>query len=162
MPRINLDPATKKNIVSFASFFGMIFAMTVILVVFTLLSRNSWKNGLAFEMQRVLDSYPAAQYTVGANMRLDSSLSSSAAVYKLIKKDDRKSEKYYGIIIRIPSILGPLPAVFIYNENLGASFAGYAVDNGKASDTAEIHISSSVIKYWEDKLPDIIAKAKAN
>lgn len=158
---IKLDTKSKKIIKNFLVFFGMVFGMIVVLIVFAFIARNSWRAGLAVEVQKVLDSYPHGQYTVGMNLPVNSTLSTSAAVYKLIKKDDRKNERYYGVIVRIPSMLGPLPAVFIYSENNGVFFAGYAVDNGKASATVGKRISSGILKYWEDMIPKIIASADA-
>lgn len=161
MHKFNIKAETKKNLIVFSTFFGIIIAFTVLLVIFTLIARNSWKNGLAIEMQRVLDSYPEATYTVSRNLQLDSALSSNVAVYSLLKKDERKNQMYYGIIVRIPSLLGPLPAVFIYNENSGVSFVGYAIDNGKAEVIVEKQISSTIMNYWEDMIPKIIKKTSS-
>lgn len=158
---VNLDTKSKKIIKNFLVFFGMVFGMIVVLIIFSLSARNSWRAGLAVEVQNVLDSYPYGQYTVGTNLPVNSTLSTSSAVYKLIKKDDRKNEKYYGVIVRIPSMLGPLPAVFIYSENNGVFFAGYAVDNGKASATVGKRISSGILKYWENMVPKIVANTGA-
>lgn len=158
MRKFRIDSETKRILKKFGIFFGMIFGMCLILVVFSLLARNSWKNGLALEVQKVLDSYPDAHYTVANFMELDSGLSTSCAVYSLLKKDDNKKRAYYGVIVRIPSILGPLPAVFIYSKEEGVVFAGYAVDNGKASDTVSKDISNNIMKYWEKTIPEIISK----
>lgn len=162
MRKIRLDSETKKILKNFSIFFGMIFGMTAILVTFTLLSRSSWRNGLALEMQHVLDSYPETHYTVSKNLRIDSTFSTSAAVYSLLKRDERRNEKHYGVIVRIPSVLGPLPAVFVYEEKSGVFFAGYAIDNGKAGETVSVEIASNVMKYWEDMIPRIIAKTESN
>lgn len=158
MRKLNINAETKKNLSIFSIFFGIIFGMTFILILMTFASRNSWKNGLAFEVQHVLDSYQGGTYTVTKNLQLNSTFSTSAAVYQLMKKDERKKQKHYGVIVRIPSILGPLPGVFVYSEDVGVSFAGYALDNGNASVTVERQISRTVLNYWEDMIPKIVAK----
>ena len=163
--KINIDEKTKKVLQMFSIFFGIIIGMTVILVTMTLLSRTSWKNGLAIEMQTVLDKYEESQYTVGKNLPVNSNLSTSSAVYSLLKKNAKSSEKYYGIIVRMPSILGPVPAVFIYTEKNKISevkFAGYALDNGKAVDTIKLQSTSNIMNYWEKMIPQIIAKTEVN
>ena len=160
--KIKISPEKKKNLISFSIFFGIIFGLTAILVTFTLISRNSWKTGLAHEIQMVLDSKQELQYTVGKNLQLESTLSTSTAVYSLIKNDNEKGGKYYGIIVRVPSILGPLPAVFVYSESNGVTFIGYAIDNGKASDTVDVKLECNVMKYWENMIPKIIAKTVNN
>ena len=162
MPRIRLDEEKKRILKDFSVFFGMIFGMALILAVLTLMSRNSWRNGLAIEVQHVLDSYQGEQYTVLRNLRLDSSLSTSAAVYSLLKKDGGQNERYYGVIVRIPSILGPLPAVFVYKERDGVFFAGYAVDNGRAEGAVSMRGSRNIIRYWEGMIPQIVAKTESN
>lgn len=160
MRKFYFSPEFKKYFIVFSIFLGIIFGMTVLLTTVTLLSRNSWKAGLAKEVQYVLDTYSESQYTVSQNVPVKSMISTSAAVYTLLKKDDRQKQKYYGILVRIPSILGPLPAVFIYNEKEGVTFAGYAIDNGKASSTVNLQVSSTVIKYWEEMIPKIISKSE--
>ncbi|MBQ9908872.1 MAG: hypothetical protein IJM48_03640 [Treponema sp.] len=162
MRKIRISARSKRILRLFLIFFGMIFGMCMILVAFTALSRNSWKSGLALEVQHVLDSYQEGHFTVGKYVELESALSTSTAVYTLFKKDDHKNQKYYGIIARIPSILGPVPAVFIYTESGGVKFAGYAVDNGRASDTVSKQISSNMMNYWENMIPRIMAKTKSN
>ena len=158
MRKIFIDEEKKKIFQKFAVIFGMIFGMTVLLVVFTLISRNSWKASLALEVQNVLDTYSDSQFTVSNSLQLNSSFSTSAAVYSLLKKDERVAGKYYGVIVRVPSIVGPLPAVFIYREGGSVSFVGYAIDNGKASETVKLQLSTNVLRYWEDMIPKIVAK----
>ncbi|MBR1535981.1 MAG: hypothetical protein IJ630_03480 [Treponema sp.] len=161
--KINIEEKTKRSLKIFSIFFGMIFGMTAILVTLTLASRSSWKLGLAFEMQQVLERYDEGTYTVGKNIPLSSNISTSAAVYSLLKKDMKANERHFGVIVRIPSILGPVPAVFIYSEKNKKSdikFAGYALDNGKATSMIKIQSSSNVMKYWEDMIPKIISKTE--
>lgn len=162
MLKINIASETKKNLKTFSIFFGIIIGMTIILITATLLSRNSWRSGLGLEMQKVLDSYSHGKYTVGKYVPIESNLSASTAVYTLVKKDGNKSLKHYGVIARIPSMLGPLPAVFIYNERDNVIFVGYAVDNGKAQPTVEMAVSNNIIKYWEELIPKIILKLQVN
>lgn len=160
MRKFRLDRESKRILKNFSIFFGFIFGMCMILVLFTVLAHSSWKTGLAQSVQNVLDSYQEQRYTVAGYVELDSTISVSTAVYSLYKKDSNKNKKYYAVIMRIPSILGPLPSVFIYNEEEGVHFAGYALDNEKASGTADIQITSNIMNYWEKMIPQIIKKAK--
>lgn len=159
--RVRISAEKKKHLISFSIFFGIVFALTAALVTVTLLSRGAWRTGLAGEMQRVLDAGHPAQYTVGEFLPVESAVSTLAAVYSLSRMDARMSDRYYGVIVRIPSILGPLPAVFVYSASGGVYFAGYAVDNGKAGRTVDIRIESNVMRYWEDMIPRIVARARA-
>lgn len=157
MRKINIKPETKKQLTIFSAFFGIIFGLTAILVVSTLLSRSSWKEGLSREVQSVLDSYSPNEYSVGEYLPVNSSFSTSAAVYS-VHKSGHGSAKNYAVIARIPSILGPLPAVFIYDDGGNVFFAGYAVDNGKAEKTVSVTLSRSVMNYWEKLVPELVGK----
>ncbi|MBQ0052581.1 MAG: hypothetical protein KBT11_11060 [Treponema sp.] len=149
----------KKIAISFGKFFGVVFGLFAILITVILLSRNSWKNGLATEMQKVLDVYSPKTYTVSKYIELNTPISTSSSVYSLIKKGSSSAEKYYGVLIRVPTILGPVPAVFIYKENSSVYFAGFATDTGKASDLINLKTTSSNMKYWESQIPLIIEKS---
>ncbi|MBR1404481.1 MAG: hypothetical protein IJ558_09910 [Treponema sp.] len=160
MRNFQLKPEVKKYLIIFATFFGIIFGITAILVTMTLVSRNSWKTALAQEMQVVLDDYSHGSFSVGKYLELNANISTSSAVYSLLKKDGNQTEKYYGVIVRVPSILGPVPAVFIYNEKKGVTFAGYASDLGKAGTTIQLSLSSGVMNYWEHMIPKILDKTE--
>lgn len=160
MLNIQLSPEVKKNLTIFATLFGIIVGITAILVTVTLLARSSWKTTLAKDVQIVLDGYSAGEYSVGEYLETDSNIATSSAVYSLIKKDNRRNEKYYGVIVRIPSILGPVPAVFICRENEDVVFAGYALDTGKAQNTIKLALSNSVMRYWENMIPKILEKTE--
>lgn len=150
----------KKHLIVYGTFLGFIVLVFAILITLTLLARNSWKTGLANEVQNVLnDNYPDG-YTVNKYIELDSLLNTNAAVYSLIKKGASNSDRFYGVIVRIPTITGPLPAVFIYNEDAQVNFVGFATETGKANDLVNIRMASGNMNYWESMIPKIIKKSK--
>ena len=92
-------------------------------------------------------------------MKTKSLISTSAAVYSVIKKGQSKNEIYYGVIVRIPTITGPSPAVFLYNERYGTVFAGYALDAAKAANIVNERNATAIIRYWEKLIPKIISQS---
>lgn len=153
-----LSTAAKKNLINFGILFGIIFGMCTLLVTTTLLSRASWEKGLKTELQNVLDDYEDESFTVNKFIKLNSTFSTSTAIYSLTK-DNGSNSNYYGFIIRIPSILGPMPAVFIYNPNTSdVKFVGYAIDLGKAIDTTNYKNANNVMSYWKKQIPIIFEK----
>ena len=171
----------KRHAALYGIFFGIIFFVFAVLITMTLLSRNSWKNGLASELQLVLNDYEKDTYTVNKFIDLASPLSTSAAVYSLIKKGAKSDEVYYGAVVRIQTITGPAPAAFIYSvkrlppqtskgfqspvseefvysgENV--RFAGFCEDFGKAESLADIRLSNANMSHWENVIPRIVKKA---
>lgn len=159
-----LKAELKKQAVLYGIFFGIVAVVFTILIIFTLLSRSSWKNALAVEMQNVLSIYEKDTYTVNKFIELDSPLSTSAVAFSLVKKGAGLNESYYGIIARIPAIMGSAPAVFVIggrhplnSENV--KFIGFAEDYGKASALADTRFLSSNISYWNTALPKILERS---
>ena len=153
-----LDKNSKKHLISYLCFLGIIVLMTAILVFFIIISRDSWKKGFPSEMQVVLDSYSSGTYLVGKYVDVKSTMSVSSAVYSLRDGKSGLNTKDYGVIIRIPSILGPVPAVFVCDENYKVAFAGYAGDLGKAKCAADLKISGGIISYWEKQVSIMMYK----
>lgn len=144
--------------------FGFFFASIAVFAAFTLtlsiVSRSSWEKGLAVSMQDTLNKFYPDTYVVENFIRVNSSLSVSSALYEVKSKRGRTSElNYTGIIIRIPSITGLEPAVFLYNKNRGMQFIGYAVPYGKDTPLFDPENNRAVISYWEKQLPYLIEKA---
>lgn len=153
----------KKHAALYGIFLGIIVLIFAILVVMTLLSRSSWRNGLSLEVQRVLNEYDPDVYTVNKFIDVNSPLSTSSAVYSLIKKGAPSSETYYGVIIRIQTITGPASAVFVTKNinsgNYQVWFAGFAENFGKASPVVDKRLSNSSMEYWESLIPRVIEKS---
>lgn len=154
-----LDERIKEKLVTFSIFFGIIIGTMIILVSSILLSRNSWRNGLALSVQEALNEHASGTYTVNKYINLSTPIKTSAAAYSVIKKGQRQNENHYALIIRIPTISGPFPAVFLYNENKGCEFVGYAIKSGKAKNVIRKEISTATIKYWEKRIPKILEKS---
>lgn len=176
-----LSSDVKRHAALYGIFFGAIFFVFAALIIMTIFSRNSWKNGLASELQLVLNNYEKDTYTVNKFVDLNTPLSTSAAVYTLIKKGAKSDEAYYGAVVRIQTITGPAPAAFIYSVKKPASqaskgfqspasgefvytgaevrFAGFCEDFGKAESLADIRLSNANMSHWENMIPRIVKKA---
>ena len=157
-----LDKATKNNLRIFGTFLGMCVVMTGILVLAIVLSKSSKSAFLAADMQRVLDQYEPNGYTVGKEFNIKSSFATSAAAYSLDHVGEGAGEQCTGIIIRIPTLFGPMPAVFIYAPEKPVVFAGYAVDTAKATELDTTLLSKIIFNYWKKTIPKILARREAD
>lgn len=158
-----MEESAKKNLKTYGIFFGIIIFMSAVLIASILYARESWQKGLASEVQSVLDSYEDEKFIVDKYVDVGTLASTSAAVYSLIKvggEQRKSSDSYYGVIIRVPSIVGPVPAVFVCNGNKAddVMFVGYAGDFGKAKGVLEFKNSGGIINYWRSMIPKITAK----
>ena len=156
-----MDELAKKNLRSYGMFLGIIVFMTAVLIFSILETRGAWQKGLAAEMQSVLDTSGDGKYIVDKFVPVDSVMSTSSAVYSLLKVGTASKDEYYGIIVRVPSIVGPVPAVFVCSEHDldNPVFIGYAGDFGKVSDMIEFKYSSGIMNYWQGMVPKIVRKA---
>lgn len=156
MPNNDIKLILKK----YGIFFGLVFGMAVILFCFVLLSRSPWKHGLAQTVQDTLNYYYPDSYMVGEYHDIESSLSTSAAVFTVKPKKANTTElSAYCVLLRIPTIAGAAPGVFLYSVRYGAHFVGYAIDIGKADDVLSFDMQKSTIHYWQKQIPLILEKA---
>jgi hypothetical protein len=108
---------------------GVLLAFSAVL-----LTRSSWQNGLKTQLQSVLDRVHPGEYLAGKSIPLKSSLASSSAVFELLTPESTVAEllgntapiKQYGIIMRVPTLFGPLPGVFTFDAANTVHFAGFS------------------------------------
>ena len=110
-----LNSKDKESLIKLGILIGSFILIFSILLIMTIFSRSSWEKGLRTSVLEVLESYSPNTYISADFVKIYSNLSVSAAVYEL-KKTVTTSEKDFAVIIRIPTIVGPEPAVFICNS----------------------------------------------
>ncbi len=151
-----MDDLAKKNLRSYALFLGIVLFMAGILAIFSVFSHETWKSSFVSDVQTVLDKKWQGRFLVRDFFEIDGTLSTSSAFYAL---SDSKSDskKACAAIVRIPSLSGPVPAVFvIFEGDEKASFAGYALDLGNAETVLDERISKGILSYWEKLLPRVV------
>ena len=148
---------TKKNLVIYGSFFGILLAMLAAMFAAVWGARPSWKKGLAAEIQSVLEK-SGGDVRVGGFIELDSMISTSGALYSLEGNDVGGK---LALVIRVPSLVGPVPAVFTCaRDGSGVSFEGYAGDFGRTAPVLSSRISRGIMNYWISLVPRIVSRAK--
>ena len=141
-------------------FFGFLFGMSALLIVFILLAHGSWKRGLAQTVQAGLNRYLPDSYVVVESHDIASTVSTGAAVFSLKPRNANTAElTVYCVLHRIPTLTGPQPAMFLYSQRHGVRFVGYATDAGKAEHILNSDVGKSIISYWQSQVPEILEKA---
>ncbi len=155
-----MEELAKRNLRNYGIFLGIMVLMTAALIFSILQARDSWKKGLAVEVQSVLDAHADGKYIVDKFVAVDSTISTSSAVYSLLRPGTNSKDKFYGVIVRVPSIVGPLPAVFVCSERDMDKpvFIGFAGDFGRVEDIIDFKNSSGIMNYWHDMVPKIMKK----
>ena len=135
---------------------GAFIVTCAILITMIFLAKGFWKNGLRVSVGQTLERYSENTYKTGDFVELKSQFSPGAAVFNCKKNND--SNRYYAVIMRISTISGPAPAVFLCSE-YDAEFAGFAVENGNLKQTMNPDFQEIHIRYWKSLLPKILQKA---
>ena len=142
---------------------GLFSAITVVLagllVFFTLISRNSWRNGLRDKINSVLEEN-SVSIRAGEWVKLSSSLNFQVSAYKA---ESDRDEGMYAVILRTQSLYGPLASVYTFDSKKDrVVFAGYADIPPKIKDTLTDIAGKNQNDYWEKKIPSIIKGAEVN
>ena len=147
----------KKLLFQSAAFTGIILAFFVILAGMILAGKKNWENGLRLAVEQVL---PPNEWQCGDAIPLDSSYSVSAACFK-ISNIKSPSKKYCALVLRISTYYGPLPAVFLY-QNDKAAFEGIAYMNNSISKEFAENKFNRQLEYWTDTATLIARRALAD
>lgn len=143
---------SKEALQEYGIFAGSIVLLGLLLSVTVIFSKGMWRNGLKGEVSRVLEESGNGMWRVGDFIELDSSLSLSAACFRATSK----SESGYVCVVRMQTMYGPVPAVFILNERYAARFAGIAGLHGNIERAIENGAAKSQIRYWARRMSDIV------
>lgn len=149
-----MDENSKKNLARYAILVALASVMAALLVVSSIFSRGSWRRGLSAEVQSVLDR-SGLDYSVGEFLEQKSLMSTSSAVYRI---SGGAGEEGLAVIVRVPSLIGPVPAVFV-SVSGDFEFVGAAGEYGGASPLLDYRLSSGIIDYWRKVLPVLVSDA---
>ncbi len=140
----------------FGVFASICFLLFVIVISFSFLAKKFWDEGLKKQTVDCLTEYCADQnYTVQEYISAASGLSTSSAIYKLNRQNS------YAVIIRVMTMYGPLPAVFVC-ENGSARFITYLhIDSFSKKEIISSSENSQIV-YWENRIPQIVEQSLKN
>ena len=140
---------------------GVFIVSAALLVTVVILSGKPYIQQLKTDVQKTLDAYSSETFVVSDYIDTDTTYSnlpvhlirsSGCVIYSLENRNDRAS-RCYAIIIRIQTIAGPQPAVFVLSEGKNSvAFAGYAIDNGKAESVLSADHLKGTLRYWENRI----------
>ncbi len=154
---MTLDDRTKKHLIVLGIFCGIVTGMFLILFTITLLARKSWNQGLKVSVQETLDRQDDGRFQVEEPILLKSASATATAIYKVSDAKFPQADTF-ALIVRLPTIAGPQPAVFLYSQKDGAKFYAYAIENGKAHALFDPKVYAASVGYWEERLPRLIKK----
>ena len=118
MPDNELKAVCKK----YGIFFGIMAGMTAVVLCVSLLAHGSWRHGLAQTAQATLDAYFPDAYTVGDFVEIRLTMATSAAMFAVSSQDAAADRPVCCVLVRIPTVAGAEPALFLYGQRSGVHF----------------------------------------
>lgn len=143
--------------------YGIFTAMAVVMLTVTgaavKLTSERWERGLRAAVEKTLAENADFDGKAGAFVRIKSPLALSAALFEL--EPSLSDGADYAIVIRVQTMYGPFPAVFVYNKDSGAHFIGFTAVSGRIKRLLEDSPSDARIRYWTAKIPAIMRAVAA-
>lgn len=137
----------------FGIVFGILSVFLTGLLVTAIFAHKKWDYTLKVQVQQVLDYAIPKTYIVEQRLNIRTPLSFSANAFKLTGGQD---DIAYALIVRVQTIYGPVPSVFVYNKSGGTIFAGFiGIEDILGIETVR-SCCSGQIAHWQQKATIII------
>ena len=81
-------------------------------------------------------------------------VSVNCSAYDVI--DTKTNKTCQAVIIRVVTFYGPVPAVYLYNQDEEVEFIGYSTLHGRIRIQLMDTKSDKRREYWQSKIPDIL------
>ena len=135
-------------------FSGILIFMLGIIIGTIKISERRRENKLRADVVKVFSENTEDERQIGKFIKIKSPLSLNAALYEI--NDLRSASKDYALILRVQTLYGPGPAVFLYNKDGGAKLIGFAAISGRIKRLLQDDSSNPRISYWEKRIPGIV------
>ncbi|MGI5091252.1 hypothetical protein [Treponema socranskii] len=146
------DRFSKEALQEYGIFAGCIVLLAVVLSVAAIFTKGARQAGIKTEIARVLEEAEPGVWHIGDFVDFGAPVSSSAACFSV----KGGSVSGYACIVRMETMYGPLPAVFISDGRHSARFVGIAGLHGRVYAAIESGGAKSQIRYWAERIPLLI------
>ncbi len=135
-------------------FSGILIFMLGIIIGAVKISERRRENKLRAAVVKVFSENTEDERQIGKFIKIKSPASLNAALYEI--NDLRSASKDYALILRVQTLYGPVPAVFLYNKDGEAKLIGFAAISGRIKRLLQDDSSNPRISYWEKRIPEIV------
>ena len=143
---------SKEALQEYGIFAGCIVLLAIVLSVAAIFTKGAGQAGIKTEIARVLEEAEPGVWHIGDFVDFGAPVSSSAACFSV----KGGSGSGYACIVRMETMYGPLPAVFISDGRHTARFVGIAGLHGRVYAAIESGGAKSQIRYWAERIPLLI------
>lgn len=155
---MDTENSSKKLLKEYGILAGAVTGIFALLIVFVVLSRNDWRNGLKEKIGTVLEEEEPGEWIVGDYVGINAPAALSASCFQVRRRDS--GAKGYVLMLRIETMYGPFPAVFVYSEKADARFVGISGLHGRVRKQIGNGAGDAKINFWIKRIPDIVKNAE--
>ena len=146
----------KKQFIQFGIFIAFLVVLFAVTAVFAALSSSSMSRGLGDCVRAALDGNGYEDVVLEAPYEINGPFSVTASVYAI-----SGSRYSHAVIIRLTTMVGPVPAVFLYDgSSARADFLCYLSLSRRVERMLLDSTRHSLIEYWALRLPEMIPVAE--
>ncbi|MBO4387641.1 MAG: hypothetical protein J5817_11600 [Treponema sp.] len=148
----------KKQLVKFGIFSLILVACLAFLILFSLMARSSWQQGLKEQVYQYFESQ-GKKVSVHEGDKIRSVFSTSAASFKV----EGLEKECHAVIIRITTLYGPVAALYTCTDDEfhEVQFVDFLKLSPKISQAVKNSSVNSQIAYWEKSIPKIVQSGLA-
>lgn len=144
-----------KNFFIKYGFFAGVFAVILFLCVYTtLVSKKYWNKNLSANVLTVLTERTGDEWSFVEPVEIQNPFALNCAAF--VVKNKAVGKNYTSIIVRINSMYGPIPAVFLVDDKNNVSFVDYSNIHGTVKNQIEFEKYNNRIELYKARIPSIL------
>ncbi len=143
----------KKQFIKFGLFIAFLIVLFAVPAVISALSYRSTRNGLKESLVAALKEHGYEGLAVTDSCELQNPFAVAAAAFSV-----EDSPYSYAVIIKLTTMAGPVPAVFLYDTaSPKADFVCFLTLGKRVERFLSDSTGLSLIEYWAHRLPQILS-----
>ncbi|MBO5123731.1 MAG: hypothetical protein J6C11_01255 [Spirochaetaceae bacterium] len=150
---------TKKLAINLGFFLAVMLLLFSLLALMVFCAKDTWDKRLQKRVAQTIERLYPGEYVAGNKVPLQGPHATSMAAYELVPVSSQTTGPVYGVIVRVATLFGPLPAVFRYTPQVGTEFIGFAVFDshlGKEAAITESLRNSMQVARWKKRIPRLL------
>ncbi|MCQ2572718.1 MAG: hypothetical protein MJ182_02355 [Treponema sp.] len=150
--------STKTFFINYTIFAGIILGVLGILIYTVFASRVAWNNNLKYSIEKVLEENEPGSWSVGSPIEINNPLTLRSGCYGA--RNRKTGDMHYAFITRIPTVYGPMGAVFTCTLEGEVKFEGYSSLHGRILKQISQSKYDTRLQYFSERIPGIIGIEK--
>ena len=145
--------SSEKSSISYGVLVTFFLIVLVILSLVTIFSKRRREVLLKQKIESVFSDEQKEKWTLGSAQKINVPMGVDSACFRLNGSPEKNA---YAFVIRVQTLYGPYPAVFVYEEGQGVSFVGVINLNGRVRSL--VLETDASIQYWIRQLPYMVTR----